>query len=303
MYKFLIDEGISSELLNEVQKFNENNVVDERVVERIVLPRYKYYGVEIWEKAIVAMLEGYHLLLTGPKATGKNVLAENLAYLFRRPLWNISLNINSDSDTLIGSDTFKNGEVVLKEGPIYEAAKYGGFAVFDEVNMAKNEALSVVHSALDYRRIIDVPGYGKMKLDNATRFIGTMNYGYIGTRELNEALVSRFLVIDMPTISPENLKKILRSEFDLKEEYIEIFVRLFLDLQEKSLNSEISSKPIDLRGMLSAISLMRRGLPIYSALEMGIVNKSFDIYEREIAMDVISTLFSSKLYPEELFNG
>ena len=25
-----------------------------------------------------------------------------------------------------------------------------------------------------------------------------MNYGYAGTRELNEALVSRFLVIDMP---------------------------------------------------------------------------------------------------------
>ncbi len=25
-----------------------------------------------------------------------------------------------------------------------------------------------------------------------------MNYGYAGTKELNEALVSRFLVIDMP---------------------------------------------------------------------------------------------------------
>ena len=35
--------------------------------------------------AIAALLKGENLLLAGPKATGKNVLAENLAYLFGRP--------------------------------------------------------------------------------------------------------------------------------------------------------------------------------------------------------------------------
>lgn len=33
----------------------------------------------------------------------------------------------------------------------------GGFGVLDEVNMAKNEALAVLHAALDFRRILDVP--------------------------------------------------------------------------------------------------------------------------------------------------
>lgn len=37
---------------------------------------------------------------------------------------------------------------------------------------------------------IDVPGYDKIDLHPAARFIGTMNYGYAGTKELNEALVS-----------------------------------------------------------------------------------------------------------------
>ena len=41
----------------------------------------------------------------------------------------------------------------------------------------------------------------QIELHPATRFIGTMNYGYAGTRELNEALVSRFLVIDMPALT------------------------------------------------------------------------------------------------------
>ena len=33
-----------------------------------------------------ALLCGEHLLLAGPKATGKNVLAEDLAALFGRPV-------------------------------------------------------------------------------------------------------------------------------------------------------------------------------------------------------------------------
>ena len=50
------------------------------------------------------------------------------------------------------------------------------------------------------------PAISRIPLDPAARFIGTMNYGYAGTRELNEALVSRFVVLDMPVISQENLQ-------------------------------------------------------------------------------------------------
>ncbi|MBQ5674954.1 MAG: Gfo/Idh/MocA family oxidoreductase, partial [Lachnospiraceae bacterium] len=39
-------------------------------------PEYLYYGRKTWELAIAAILSGNHLLLAGPKATGKNVLCE-----------------------------------------------------------------------------------------------------------------------------------------------------------------------------------------------------------------------------------
>ena len=68
---------------------------------------------------------------------------------------------------------------------------------------------------LDFRRAIDVPGYERIPLAEETRFIATMNYGYAGTRELNEALTSRFVVIQMPTITAENLEKLLRTQFPL----------------------------------------------------------------------------------------
>lgn len=297
---FLREQGVDEKLLIELSKFRDFYKID--VSEnRVPNPRYKYYGKDIWEKSIAAVLAGYNILLTGPKATGKNVLAENLARVFYRPIWNISMNINSDSSSLLGSDTFVDNEVVMRKGPVYRAAEEGGFAVFDEINMAKNDSLSVVYSALDYRRIIDVPGYDKINLHEATRFIGTMNYGYIGTKELNEALMSRFLVIEMPTITDENLELILRSEFELKEEYINLFARLFMDLQKKSLNAEISSKPIDLRGLFASIETMKKGLGIKKSLEMGVVNKTFDQYEREMVQDVINTLFNDSLKSEDLF--
>ncbi|RVU53996.1 AAA family ATPase [Anaerosphaera multitolerans] len=298
---FLKEQGVSIELLKEVDKFIKFYDLDKNLEYRVPNPRFKYYGKSVWEKSIAAILSGNHILLSGPKATGKNVLAENLALLFKRPLWTISLNINTDVGALIGSDTFKNNEVVLKKGPVYEAAEYGGFGIFDEINMAKNEALSVVHSALDYRRIIDVPGYDRLNLHEATRFIATMNYGYIGTRDLNEALVSRFLVIDMPTITQEDLISILIEKTNLKIEYTQRFAKFFLDLQQKSLNSEISSKPIDLRGLISAISLMEYGLSINEAIEMGMSHKSFDVYETEIVEDTLKTLFEKNLKSEELF--
>ena len=52
---------------------------------------------------------------------------------------------------------------------MYLCAKYGGFGVLDEINMAKNEALAVLHAALDFRRAIDVPGYARMEVHPAAR--------------------------------------------------------------------------------------------------------------------------------------
>lgn len=302
MLDFLRKEGISEKLVVEIEKFRKFYKVDSKYEYRIPKPTYNYYGNEIWEQAITALLCKENILLVGSKATGKNVLAENLAVVFGRPKWDISFHVNTDSSTLIGTDTFENGQVVFRSGPIYECAKYGGFGVLDEINMAKNDSMAVLHATLDYRRIIDVPGYDKIELDDAVRFIGTMNYGYAGTRELNEALTSRFMVINMPSISSENLKKLLLQEFkNISEGCLEQFIGLFQDLKLKSENSEISTKSVDLRGLMSAIHLMDKGLEANKAFEMGITNKSFDDFERKLVEDVIKLRIPEKLERNEIF--
>ncbi len=303
MLQFLRSEGVSENIINEIERFRQEHPPEEALTYRIPKPKYHYYGKEIWEAAVTAILCGEHLLLLGPKATGKNVLAENLAAAFNRPAWDISFYINTDAASLIGTDSFENGKVTLRHGPVYRCAEHGGFGVLDEINMAKNESLAVLHSTLDFRRVIDVPGYDRIVLNSATRFIATMNYGYAGTRELNEALASRFVVINMPSISPENLQKLLRREFpSLKEGYITQFSELFTDIREKCESAEISTKALDLRGLLASLRLMEKGLAPIEALRLGIVNKSFDQFEMQLVEDVIRARIPENLYHDKLFD-
>ena len=300
--QFLEEQEVSPVLIEQVEAFRKEYPVHEAVRNRISEPKIPFYGKEILEMAMAALLQGSNLLLTGGKATGKNILAENLAWMFGRPSYNISFNVNTDSSSLIGTDTFRNNEVQLRKGSVYRCAEEGGFGVFDEINMAKNDAASVLHSTLDYRRMIDVPGYERIELHPATRFIGTMNYGYAGTRELNEALVSRFLVIDMPELSEENLRKIIRHDYPgIKEAAEDAFCGLFLDLQTKAQNSEISTKALDLRGLLGSLGAVEIGLSPYQAVQMGITNKAFDIFEKEIVSDMVMTRIPEDWTKENVF--
>lgn len=288
--EMLREQGVDEGLIADVGAFRKRYPVEEGERGRVSPPSIPFYGREILEQAIAGLLQGENLLLSGSKATGKNVLAENLAWIFGRPAYNISFHVNTDSNSLIGTDTFIDNEVRLRQGPVYRCANYGGFGVLDEINMAKNDAVSVLHATLDFRRVIEVPGYGKLDLHPATRFIATMNYGYAGTRELNEALVSRFLVIDMPPVDEETLLKIFRVTFpDGKETAMGQFAGLFLDLQLKAFNGEITTRPLDLRGLLAAMKTIRSGLKPALAVKMGITNKTFDIFEKEIIGDVVMT--------------
>ncbi len=299
----LREQKVSPALVAGVEEFRKKYPAGEEDRKRIIEPTMPFYGREILEMAVAGLLEGENLLLTGPKATGKNVLAENLAWIFGRPSYNVSFHVNTGSAELVGTDTFRNNQVELRKGSVCLCAEQGGFGILDEINMAKNEAVSVLHAALDDRRYMDIPGYDRIHLHDAARFIATMNHGYAGTRELNEALVSRFMVIDMPKQTEQTLRKILETNFpDTKPGVLEQFTGVFLDLQEKAENGEISTKALDLRGMIAALGAIRCGLGPAAAMRMGIVNKCFDSFERDIVNDVVTLRIPEEWTTRDVFS-
>lgn len=114
MLEFLEKEQISEELIKGIEGYRKEFPTPPELADRVPEPHFHYYGKEVWEEAIAALLCGQNLLLAGPKATGKNVLAENLACVFGRPMWNVSFHINMDATGMLGTDTFKNGEVEFR---------------------------------------------------------------------------------------------------------------------------------------------------------------------------------------------
>lgn len=302
---FLNAQGVSDDLISKVKDFRKENEipedVEQSILDRIVKPSTWFVG-KSWNVAVSAILAGKNILLVGEKATGKNVFAESLAYIFGRPLWDISCHTNTNAEALIGGETFRNGQVEFRPGSVYNVAKYGGFGVLDEINMAKADALAVLHSVTDRRRLLDVPGYERLYCNEATRFIGTMNSGYAGTKELNEAFCSRFVVIQVAPMNRDDVIKHLKQVFVNARENLKFFADLFLDLQKKAKNAEISTKAVDFRGILDAIELVELGsVTPYEAVTVGVANKVFDEYERNIVIDVINTLIPKTWKPEDIF--
>ena len=287
-----------------IDEFKNKYPIDSDLVDRIPKPKFLYMGDDVLKEAIAAILAGKNILLVGEKATGKNVLAENLAYLFARPMWNISFHVSVDASSLIGDDTLKSGSVTFREGPISLASRYGGFAVLDEINMAKNEAMAVLHSVLDYRRRIDIPGYKLINVHPATRFIATMNYGYEGTRDLNEALLSRFAIIKMPRIADSDLVNLIKTHYPyLKDRYLTDIANFFKDLKDKANAHEISDTAPDLRGIFDGLDLVREGIEFKEAMRLCLVNKIFDDYEADLIEDLLKARFPDNIYQKDLING
>ena len=110
------------------------------------------------------------------------------------------------------------------------------------------------------------------------------------------------MIINMPNITQENLDKLLIDSFPkLKEKYRKAFINMFVSLQFKSENNEISTKSVDLRGLISAIETMEIGLNPYQAILMGIANKSFDDFERQIVIDTIKSKIPTNI-EESIFD-
>ena len=103
--EFLKEQKVQEGLIRDVELFRKEYAVEETELSRVSEPDMLFYGKEVLEMAIAALLEGENLLLTGAKATGKNVLAENLAWIFGRPVYNVSFHVNTNSGDLIGTDT------------------------------------------------------------------------------------------------------------------------------------------------------------------------------------------------------
>ena len=74
-------------------------------------------------------------------------------------------------------------------------------------------------------------------------------------------------------------------------------------MRAKCDSGEISSKALDLRGLLAAIQLMEKGISAAQALHLGIVNKAFEPFERQLVADTVQARIPQELGSSGLFGA
>ena len=105
-----------------------------------------------------------------------------------------------------------------------------------------------------------------------------------------------------PTLN--TMEKLLRTQFpDLASKYVRQFALLFLDLQKKCDSAEISTKALDLRGLLAALHLIEKGIPSGQALALGIINKAFEPFERQLVADAVWSRIPQDATRAQLFTA
>jgi nitric oxide reductase NorQ protein len=259
-------------------------------------PSYESPDESILTDAIIALLIGKNVLLKGPTGSGKTKLAETIASLFQQPMQSINCSVDLDAEALLGYKTIskEQGDAYIEfvPGPVIRSMKKGELLYIDEINMAKPETLPILNGVLDYRRQITNFFTGE-QVDAAPSFgvIAAINEGYVGTVLLNEALKNRFVVIDVPYIQGEGLKRVLEEQSQKKEEHlIRTFVSLSADLVAQVKNGQISEEAASIRALLDAIDLAAY-LPPMRAVKRAIADKLEDEREKTAIMNIAETYF------------
>ena len=162
-----------------------------------------------------------------------------------------------DAASLIGMDTLR-ADRSLRPGLVHCCAQSGGFGVLDEINMAKNEALAVLHAVLDFAAPLNAAGlraHPAGRGDPLHRQYHWRTTAIAGTCEPERGPHLPLRVIqDAHHHRGELEKPCAPSSPDLNSKYVRQFaLALPFDLQ-KSATAEISTKALDLRGMLDALA-------------------------------------------------
>jgi len=222
-----------------------------------------------------AILKGKHLNLLGEKGTGKNTFADYMLYLAQRPKHELSGNGQTSKAEFFGEPTIDSHitdtgnvahEIEFNPEQFVQAMGYkeddskrhaGGCALIDEANGIPADVLLSLNSSADARRAVTVPGYGRVNAGKNFFIMLTMNIGYEGTRNLNEAFKDRFVPIRFD--SNDSIEQILAANCpDAKREDIKKANKIYQKMNSliKNNDGELDSSCITIRGFIDALDLV-----------------------------------------------
>ena len=175
-----------------------------------------------WKYLIRSSVRGKNIMMTGPAGCGKTLAAKSLVNALDRPNFYFNMGATQDPrSTLIGNVHFdKSKGTYFSESLFVKAIQTPNSVILlDELTRAHPDAWNILMTVLDqgqrYLRLDEGEGQQTIKVAEGVCFVSTANIGneYTATRQLDKALLDRFVIIEMDTLSDEEEFGLLQYMF------------------------------------------------------------------------------------------
>jgi len=237
-------------------------------------PKMLFMSELKWKYLIRNILRGKNIMMTGPAGCGKTMAAKAAANSIEG--YNMEIfNLGSTQDpraTLIGNTQFdtKKG-TVFSPSPFVKAIQTPNTViVLDEISRAHPEAHNILMTVLDagqrYLRLDEASDSPVVKVAEGVSFIASANIGneYTATRQLDRAIVDRFTIIEMDTLTSDEEKSLLQMM------YPSVDVNLINSVAEitSMTRSEVKKETPQLTNSLSTRTAVEIGSLLYDGFNL-----------------------------------
>lgn len=180
------------------------------------------------------------VLLHGPAGTGKTISCKLICRETNLPIME-TVNCTENLDEFVLGKFIPEGEkIVFKESYVTKAIRDGGAIVFEEINFAKPAHLAFLNSLLDDNGFVRLDNGDNVRRHKNFRFFATMNLGYFGTKELNQALYNRFnSIVEIAALSDEAIKRMLTVRVPECSEFTDKILGVYHKIKKKIETEEL----------------------------------------------------------------
>lgn len=258
--------------------------------------------MELGKSGINAIGDDYiNTLVVGKPGTGKTTVAYALGAALGLPVYTVAITKNTEEDTFQGQTKVVEGKFDFVSTDFLKAFTQGGIIVLEEINLADPAVImGSLGQAIEFPFILMRDGYESVQRHPMCIVLGTMNVGTAGSKDISEALSSRFKQTYMLGDPDEAqfidiLKK--KSSFEgntkIYKWVYDSFNKIITYLKSPSVNQEEMCLLITTRGCIGALQNIEEGdtpkQALINTLCGKIAEKDLFLYEN-IIKDVINVL-------------
>ena len=190
------------------------------------------------------------VLFHGPAGTGKTMSCKLVCQEIGLPIMDVINCTENLDEFVLGKFIPEDDRIIFKESYVTKAVRHGGAVIFEEINFAKPQYLAFLNSLIDDNGFVRLDNGEVVRRHPNFRFFATMNLGYFGTKELNQALYNRFnIILELAALADEAIARMLTTRVpecaDKVEKLLGVYHKLKKKIDSEELDIVISPRNLE----------------------------------------------------------